>query len=351
MKATGGVSGSTPSDPRAAGMAGDTPAKLQRDGIFAGGLSPSALMRQLMPFAVPGGEGKPFSLARRPNRRLPGLGTADPFARTLGRIGDLEVRLARSPAEIRKAQAIRYEVFYREMSAIADAMTLATGRDSDAFDRVCDHMLVLDHGAESAARGFRKLKPEIVGTYRLLHQRAAARSGGFYSSGEFDLSPMLERHAHRSFLELGRSCVLPPYRSKRTIELLWHGIWSYVLNHGVDVMIGCASLEGTDPDRLALPLSFLHHYAPAPAEWRAEALPSRRVPMNLMRKEAVDARAALQALPPLLKGYLRLGAVIGDGAVIDDQFGTTDVLIVMPVERLNPRYVTYYGQDAGRHAA
>jgi L-ornithine Nalpha-acyltransferase len=153
------------------------------------------------------------------------------------------------------------------------------------------------------------------------------------------------------FLELGRSCVLPRYRNKRTVELLWHGIWSYVRQHRLDVMIGCASFEGTDPDRLALPLSFLHHYAQAPEAWRARAHSSRRVEMNRMAKQAINPKAALHELPPLIKGYLRLGATIGDGAVIDHQFGTTDVLIVMPVSAINARYIGHFGVDASRHAA
>ena len=145
--------------------------------------------------------------------------------------------------------------------------------------------------------------------------------------------------------------MLAPYRNKRTVELLWHGIWSYVLQNRLDVMFGCASLEGTDADRLALPLSFLHHYCRAPEPWRARALPQRYVEMNRMSKEAVDAKAALRTLPPLIKGYLRLGCYIGDGAVIDRQFGTTDVLIVLPVSALSARYVDHFGAGAERHAA
>ena len=145
--------------------------------------------------------------------------------------------------------------------------------------------------------------------------------------------------------------MLKPYRDKRTVELLWHGIWAYVLAHKVDVMIGCASLEGTDPARLALPLSYLHHFHSAPAEWRAAALPERRTPMDMMAKADIDLKAALKTLPPLIKAYLRLGAFIGDGAVVDRQFGTTDVLIVLPRTLINPRHVNYYGADAGRHAA
>jgi putative hemolysin len=132
---------------------------------------------------------------------------------------------------------------------------------------------------------------------------------------------------------------------------LWHGIWTYVRKHRCDVMIGCASFEGTNPDQLALPLSFLHHYARAPDEWRAAAHPSRYVDMNRMAKDAINPKAALHELPPLIKGYLRLGAFIGDGAVIDHQFGTIDVLIVMPVSAINTRYIDHFGVDASRHAA
>src|SRR5499425_999931 len=220
--------------------------------------------------------------------------------KTLGRLGTLEVRLARTAAEIRRAQKLRYDVFYKEMSAIADTTLYFARRDIDLFDAVCDHLLVIDHGAPKA--------PAIVGTYRLLRQDIAERTGGFYSAGEFDVGSLVARHRNLKFLELGRSCVQPPYRNKRTVELLWHGIWTYVLQYRIDVMIGCASLEGTDPDRLALPLSFLHHYARAPEPWRAAALPGRYVELNRLPKSVVSAKAALSLLPPLIKGYLRLGA-------------------------------------------
>ena len=171
------------------------------------------------------------------------------------------------------------------------------------------------------------------------------------SGGAFDIGALLTRHREVRFLELGRSCVLPPYRNRRTLELLWHGIWCYVLAHRIDVMIGCASLEGTDPDRLALPLSFLHHHARAPETWRTAALPQRYVEINRIPQAAVSSKLALALLPPLIKGYLRLGAYVGDGAVIDHQFGTTDVLIVLPVSVINSRYVGHFGPGAERHAA
>jgi L-ornithine Nalpha-acyltransferase len=269
-------------------------------------------------------------------------------AQTLGRLGSLEVRLARTAADVRRAQKLRSRVFYQEMSAIADAGVLLARRDIDGFDAICDHLLVLDHAVRDS-----KLprSPAVVGTYRMLRQSVAEQHGGFYSAGEFDVDHLINRHPSLKFLEVGRSCVLAAYRNKRTVELLWHGIWTYVLQHRFDVMIGCASLEGTDPDRIALQLAFLHHYASAPVAWQAAAWPQRRIDMNRMPKNAVDPKAALRLLPPLIKGYLRLGAFVGEDAVIDCQFGTTDVLIVLPVATINSRYIEHFGPAANRHAA
>lgn len=266
----------------------------------------------------------------------------------LGRLGPLEVRLARTARDVRRAQRLRYKVFYEEMSALPDAASRLARRDFDAFDAVCEHILVLDHDAGKMVLG--RKKPKVVGTYRLLRQEVANRHGGFYTANEFDIGHIIDGHPTLKFLELGRSCVLKPYRNKRTVELLWHGIWTYILRNKIDAMLGCASLEGTDPDQLALPLSFLHHNARAPEEWRARALPNRYVDMNRMPAEAINPKAALHSLPPLVKGYLRLGGFVGDGAVVDHQFGTTDVLVVLPVSVISPRYVEHFGPTANRHA-
>jgi putative hemolysin len=265
-------------------------------------------------------------------------------AHALGRLGPLEVRLARKAHEVRSAQRLRYDVFYREMSAIPAAASLIAGRDVDQFDAICDHLNVVDHDATRMVFG--KPRPDVVGTYRLLRQEIAEHHGGFYTRDEFEIDPLVARHPGLRFLELGRSCVRPPYRNKRTVELLWQGISNYIARHDCDVLIGCASLEGTDPERLALPLSFLHHFARAPEEWRTRALPERHVEMNRMPAGAIDAKAALRELPPLVKGYLRLGAFVGDGAVIDHQFGTTDVLIVLPMAKVSGRYFERFRPDA-----
>jgi len=267
-------------------------------------------------------------------------------AQSLGRIGSLEVRLAQTAAEVRQAQKLRYRVFYQEGSAIPNPGRLFARRDIDGYDAICDHLLVIDHAARDGHQGNR---PAVVGTYRLLRQQLAEEFGGFYTACEFDIGRLIARYNNLQFLELGRSCVLAPYRNKGTVELLWQGIWAYVAQNRLDVMIGCASLDGTEPKQLALQLSFLHHYARAPEAWRARALPARYVEMNRISKEAIDPKEALRVLPPLIKGYLRLGAYIGDGAAVDHEFGTTDVLIVLPVSAIKKRYIEHF--DLSRRAA
>ncbi|WP_244534657.1 GNAT family N-acyltransferase [Hyphomicrobium sp. CS1GBMeth3] len=270
-----------------------------------------------------------------------------PPAKVYGRIGDLEVRLAQGRKDILSAQRLRYEVFYEEMSATPSMIAGMRRLDQDPYDAICDHLLVEDHsvGARTVAGAWaRSRRPHVVGTYRVLRQEVAQRSLGFYTAGEYDIGPLIAAKSPRyRFMELGRSCVLQPYRTKRSVELLWHGLWTYVREHKVDVMIGCASFEGTDPKAHAMALSFLHHHALAPDEWRCRAHDRLYVPMDRVPRDKVDTKAALKALPPLIKGYLRLGAFVGDGAVIDRQFGTIDVLIVLPVENIDPRYFGYFG--------
>ncbi len=243
------------------------------------------------------------------------------------------MRLARTEAEVRAGQALRYRVFYEEMGAHASAAARASGLDADAFDAVADHLLVLDHarGAGAAA---------VVGTYRLIRPEAAARAGGFYSAGEYDISPILAFPGE--VLELGRSCVDVAYRTRLTMQLLWRGIAAYVFHHGIGLMFGCASLPGTDPDALAVPLSWLAAKHLAPPELRPRALPHLYVEMARMPADAVGDRAALALLPPLIKGYLRLGGWVGAGAVIDSQFNTTDVCVVVKTDQITDKYFRHY---------
>ncbi|MDE2182585.1 MAG: GNAT family N-acetyltransferase [Alphaproteobacteria bacterium] len=254
--------------------------------------------------------------------------------------GALEVRLAETDAEVEAAQRLRYRVFYEEMSAVPSPAMREAGRDFDHFDDVCDHLLVVDRSVVDDDE-----QPAVVGTYRLMRDADAARAGGFYTASEYDITPMLTgMPAGTRLLELGRSCVLKAYRSRpATMQLLWRGVMVYVARFSVDVMFGCASFAGTDPGALALPLSYLHHFHQVPADMHVKAIPSLYVDMNLMPKEAIDPKEALRALPPLLKGYVRAGAGIGDGAVIDRQFATTDVFIYFPVSKIDARYRSRFG--------
>jgi putative hemolysin len=255
----------------------------------------------------------------------------------------MEVRLARSDTDIRAAQALRYQVFYEELGARAAPEIAAAKRDFDRFDTYCDHLLVIDHSVD-APQG------RVVGTYRLLRRTAAEKHGGFYTATEFDISKLIA--VPGEILEVGRACTDVTHRRNRsTMQLLWRGIASYVLYYDVKVMFGCASLPGTDPQANARPLSFLHYNHLAPEHLRARALPGRYVRTDLLPPREVeaeaavaelDARATLSALPPLIKGYLRLGGMIGDGAVIDPEFQTTDVCIIVVTDQLAAKYFNHY---------
>jgi L-ornithine Nalpha-acyltransferase len=258
----------------------------------------------------------------------------------LGRIGPLEVRLANNADEVVAAQALRFNVFFKERGLASDSSNFL---DADAFDANCAHLLIIDTRLPGP------LEQRLIGTARmLLGDKATA---GFYSENEFTLRSLRERQPGKKFLEIGRTCIKAEWRSKRTVELMWQGIWAFAIDNNVDVMVGCASLEGTVPAGHAMALSLMHHHYRAKGAWRAKAIPERFSTMDLMPPEAINLNQALLALPPLLKGYLRVGAMIGEGCVIDHAFGTTDVFIVLPVADIAERYIRHYGADASRFAA
>jgi putative hemolysin len=251
--------------------------------------------------------------------------------------GSLQVRLAESAADIDAAQALRYRIFYDIMGARPQPGSEQQRRDRDAFDDICDHLLVLDHSRGGGAAA-------VVGTYRLIRRDAASRFGSFYSAAEYDISRLIAYPGE--ILELGRSCVDAGYRARPVMQLLWSGIAAYVFHHDIALMFGCASLPGTDPDALAAPLSFLYYHHLAPPALRARALPERFVDMRRLDYAALDPNRMLAALPPLIKGYLRLGGFVGDGAVIDEQFNTTDVCIVVKTDLVSEKYSRHYERQS-----
>ena len=251
--------------------------------------------------------------------------------------GGLQVRLAENAADIDAAQALRYRIFYEIMGARPLPGMARQRRDYDDYDRVCDHLLVLDHSRGSGADA-------VVGTYRLIRREAAARLGAFYSAAEYDIAPLIAYPGE--ILELGRSCVDAGYRSRPVMQLLWSGIAAYVFHYDIALMFGCASLPGTDPQALAVPLSYLYYHHLAPPALRALALPQRFVDMRRLDPAAFDPVRTLSALPPLIKGYLRLGGFVGDGAVIDEPFNTTDVCIVVKTDLVAEKYSRHYERQS-----
>lgn len=254
-----------------------------------------------------------------------------------GQESRLEVRLAANAEEIAAAQALRYRVFYDEMGAKPSADMAARQSDFDDFDGICDHLLVLDPSRGAGGKA-------VVGTYRLIRREVGEAHGRFYTASEYDISKILDKGG--KFMELGRSCVDKDYRTGSTMQIMWAGIANYVWDHGIELMFGCASLPGTDPAALATQLSYLYHHHLAPEEIRPRALPGLYVDMNLADKDSLNPRRALASLPPLVKGYLRLGGFVGDGAVIDHQFNTTDVCVMVKTELVTAKYAKHYDRTA-----
>jgi L-ornithine Nalpha-acyltransferase len=253
------------------------------------------------------------------------------------RSGPLQARLAETAADIDAAQALRYRIFYHNLGAQPLPEMVRRQRDVDHFDEGCDHLLVIDHSRGVGADA-------VVGTYRLIRRDTAAQLGGFYSANEFDISPLVVHPGE--ILELGRSCVDPAYRQRPVMQLLWSGIAGYVFHYDIVLMFGCASLPGTDPDALAMPLSYLHHHHRAPPGLRPRALADRYVDMCRLDRCAIDAAQAVAALPPLIKGYMRLGGFVGDGAVIDEQFNTTDVCILVKTDLVTEKYTRHFERQS-----
>ena len=200
----------------------------------------------------------------------------------------------------------------------------------------CDHLLVFDESEDSGSQ-------TVVGTYRLMRREAAERRGQFYSVDEYDVATLLNYEGE--ILELGRSCVDGAYRTGSTMQLLWRGIAEYVFAYDIDLMFGCASLPGVDPEALAAPLSYLYHHHLAPPALRPRAVPGRLVRMDTLSLDQIEIRKARRALPPLIKGYLRLGGFVGDGAVVDLEFGTTDICIVVKTDLVTERYYRHYRRE------
>ncbi|MCZ7563896.1 MAG: GNAT family N-acetyltransferase [Burkholderiales bacterium] len=251
----------------------------------------------------------------------------EPLPLREARMPRFAVELARTAADVRAAQRLRYAVFAEEMGARLDAPE--AGIDADRFDPHCEHLVVRE-----AARG------EIVGTYRILSPSAAARAGGYYSEQEFDLARLAPLRA--GLVEVGRSCIHPGYRTGAVISLLWAGLARYMLAHRHAHLMGCASIGMADGGYAAAAMyRRIAAAALSPAEYRV--VPRHALPLERLTAEAPAEPA------PLIKGYLRLGAWVCGAPAWDPAFNTADLLVLLPLARLDARYARrYIGADVVR---
>lgn len=252
----------------------------------------------------------------------------------------LEVRLACDARDLRAAQRLRYEVFIAELGGDGDMVDHAARLECDAFDPIFDHLVLVDPVVEAAGGD------HVVGVYRLLRSDALPEGGRFYSENEFDLTAL--RVSGRRLLELGRSCVHPAYRGGTAMFLLWNGLADYVLEHQIEVLFGAASFHGTDVTAMAGPLSLLYHSYLAPQALRVVARAAHRQRMDLIPAADLDRKAAMAAIPALIKAYLRLGGHVGDGAWIDAAFNTTDVCLIMDTQRMSAKHREFYLRKQAR---
>ncbi|PJB71636.1 MAG: hemolysin-like protein [Alphaproteobacteria bacterium CG_4_9_14_3_um_filter_47_13] len=250
-------------------------------------------------------------------------------------IEDVEIKLAQTEEEVEASQRLRYRVFYEEYAAKPSEEMARERRDMDDFDSIAEHLIVLDNSIKDPI-------DRIVGTYRLLRHEAANKHGKFYTSDEYNIDSLI--NSGSTLLELGRSCVLADYRTRPVLQLLWEGIIEFMLTHDIGTMFGCASLHGTNIEAFSQQLAYMHHYHLSPENIRPRALDKHYVDMNLHSREDLNAIEVFKSLPPLIKGYLRVGCTIGEGAVIDHQFNTTDVCIVLPMNEFAPRYRRHYAR-------
>ena len=244
------------------------------------------------------------------------------------------IRLAIEERDLLAAQRLRYGVFVEELGGDGPLVDHEQRLERDEFDPIYDHLVLIDTRRNADALD------HVVGVYRLLPGERAAEFGRFYCDGEYDLTAL--RNSGRRLLELGRSCVHRDYRGGPAMFLLWNGLADYVLDLGIEVLFGVASFHGTDIEALKLPLSWLHHHHLAPPALRVRALPEHAQRMDLVPAEELDRKAAMVAMPALIKAYLRLGGFVGEDAFIDRPFNTTDVCLLMDTTAMSEKHKGFY---------
>ena len=242
------------------------------------------------------------------------------------------VSIAQTPQEVQAAQRLRYLVFVTELGADGPMVDHAAGLERDLFDPHATHLLLRDLTRDP--------DDQVVGVYRLLTEPAAAAAGRFYCETEYDLSRL--KTSGLRLLELGRSCLHPDYRGGMAMLHLWQALAAYVAAQEIDLLFGVASFHGTDLDHLAAPLSLLFHRHLAPARFLVQARGAGAVDFTPLPEAQIDRVAAMRDTPALIKAYLRIGGVVGQGVYVDRAFNTTDVCLILPRSQLSARHSDLY---------
>ena len=250
-------------------------------------------------------------------------------------VDNFVIKIAEKKSELRKAQALRYSVFYKEKKAIPTISKKIFRLDYDKVDKFADHLIVIDKNRKGT-------KNKIVGTYRLLRGEIAACSGGFYTSSEFDLSKILNSYKNNQILELGRSCVHQDYRNGTIMNLLWKAIAEYVKLYDIKILLGCASFHGTDVMKHTNELSYLRKNFSLPDEFSVKSLGTKICPSYTEINSNINDLRTFVKLPPLIKGYLRIGGRVSHDCFVDYKFNTIDLCVIVTTDNIDKKYKKKY---------
>ena len=245
------------------------------------------------------------------------------------------IKIADKKSELKKAQALRYSVFYKEKKAIPTISKKILRLDYDKVDKFADHLIVIDKNRKG-------IKNKIIGTYRLLRGDIATDCGGFYTSSEFDLSKILNSYKNNQILELGRSCVHQDYRNGTIMNLLWKAIAEYVKLYDIKILLGCASFHGTDVMKYTNELSYLRKNFSLPDELSVKSLDTKIYPAYTEINSNNNDLRTFVKLPPLIKGYLRIGGKVSHDCFVDYKFNTIDLCVVVTIDNIDKKYKKKY---------
>ncbi len=246
-----------------------------------------------------------------------------------------EIRFSKNYNELIESQKIRHKVFIVEMGNINKQEPTKSNIEQDKFDKFCRHLIIIDH--ENTKKN---TSGKIIGVTRLMLSEDSEKGIGFYCSQEFNLKPIIS--TQKKCLEIGRTCIDPAYRNTLILHYLWIELGSFCSKHGIEILFGVGSFVGNNVGKIAMALSYIYNEYLAPPEIRPIALKKGFIEMKIIPKDEIDKLKALKQMPNLLKSYLRLGGIVGEGAYMDRELNTIDILIMIDILHMNKKYKIYY---------